>query len=134
MKLSIFLLLGILIAGCREDIITPDNPDANVNEIVKEKTPNTFSFSVNAENMSFNVEQYPDLNFQKTRLSFTISDYSSGETSLKVYNRSNLLYDNEFKRNLNGNFVDFTGTPPTTLQIRCSDFTGKLRIHLRKMD
>lgn len=134
MKMIFFLLLSVFIAGCREEIISPDNPDANVNEIIREKTPNTFTFSVNAENMSFNVEQHPDLNFQKMRLSFTISDYYSGETSLRVYNRSNLLYGNEFQRNLNGDFVDFSGTPPTSLQIRCSNFTGKLRIHLRKMD
>jgi len=123
----------LLFLSCREDIIAPDNFATNVNEPILVNESNTYSFVINAQNISIDVVNNIKLNAHKSRVSITIVDYISGSVRIRIIDEQSnsrfSYYGNDeedlFTEPLNG-FV------PASVGIRAVDFSGKLKIELNK--
>jgi hypothetical protein len=126
--------LLILLSGCREEIIPPGNTAGNVNEPVQQRTNNSYSFLINAENISSNVIDYPSLNAFRTRIFMNIRGESSGSVEITFYNDDRLrlysfLMDDELKVVSN----NYEGDSPDVVEIHFRNFTGNLEIKLTRI-
>ena len=132
-KILVFFSILFLSVSCREEIIPPDNFIENVNEPVQVRNFNSFVLLLNAENFTMNLNIPPNFTSVKTRFNIKLIDYGSGYTTISVLDNNSVerfryfagdevTYDSE----LLDRFV------PVSIQIRTSDFSGKLRIEFRK--
>lgn len=128
-----FITVILLFISCREDIIAPDNFATNVNQPILINESNSYSFVINAQNISIDVVNNINLNTHKSRVSITIVDYTSGSVRIRIIDEQSnsrfSYYGNDeedlFTEPLNG-FV------PASIGIRAVDFSGKLKIELNK--
>ncbi|MCH7964283.1 MAG: hypothetical protein IH852_10155 [Bacteroidetes bacterium] len=128
-----FVTVILLFISCREDIIAPDNFATNVNEPILINESNSYSFVINAQNISINVINNTNFSANTSRISITIVDYSSGYVRVRIIdNQSNTRFsyfgnDDEdfFTQSLNG-YV------PASVGIKAVDFSGKLKIQLNR--
>jgi len=121
----------LVTAGCREEIVPPDNPATNINEPVQMRYRNSYTFLINAEKISFDLVDYPDLRTSTTSLYFTLSDYKSGTVSISILNKDDgLIFSEQYADNLPGFYYEIKGNLPAKIKIRCSDFSGKLKVQL----
>ena len=133
-NILLFLLLLAIVAGCREEIISPDNPVSNVNEPVETRTNNSYTFIINADNISFNRIDHLDLSSMNTRVYFNLADYSSGSVEISLFNQNNsIVYKEKISGNLTGSYFELKGQQPVTIIITCADFSGKLKIQLTSL-
>ena len=132
---KIFRLILILLfcISCREEIIPPDNLIENINEPVQIRNFNSYVFLLNAESFTMNLNIPSTFTSIKTRFNIKLIDYGSGYTTISVLDNNSVerfryfagdevLYDSEL----------LDGFVPASIQIRTSDFSGKLRIEFRK--
>ncbi len=77
----------LLIISCREDIIVPDNLATNVNEPILLNESNSYSFVINAQNISIDVVNNTNFSANTSRISITIVDYSSGYVRIKIIDK-----------------------------------------------
>ena len=128
-----FVTVILLFISCREDIIAPDNFATNVNEPILVNESNTYSFVINAQNISIDVVNNTNFNAHTSRVSITIVDYTSGSVRIRIIDEQSnsrfSYYGNDdedfFSESLNG-YV------PASVGIRTVDFSGKLKIELNK--
>ena len=128
-----FVTVILLFISCREDIIAPDNFATNVNEPILINESNSYSFVINARNISIDVVNNTNFSANTSRVSITIVDYSSGYVSVRIIdkqtnNRFTYFGNDEedfFSESLNG-YV------PASVGIRTVDFSGKLKIELNR--
>jgi hypothetical protein len=128
------LLFIIAVSGCREDIIPPNDPVTNVNEIVQRRTSNSYTFLINAKNISFSVVDQPGLNSYKTRLSLSVAEYGSGEANITVLSTDLVLKESKLDNNVTGTYTDITGLNPDIIKIICRNFTGQLKVQLTRIN
>jgi hypothetical protein len=125
-----FVLLSI---SCREDIIPPDTYATNINEPILINESNSFSFVLNAQNISIDVVNNTRFSANTSRVSITIVDYSSGYVSVRVIDRQT---NNRFSYFGNDDENFFTeslnGYVPASVGIKAVDFSGKLKIELHR--
>ena len=128
-----FVTVIVLFISCREDIIEPNNFATNVNEPILINESNSYSFVINAQNISIDVVNNTNFNANTSRVSITIVDYSSGYVSVRIIdkqtnNRFTYFGNDEedfFSESLNG-YV------PASVGIKTVDFSGKLKIELNR--
>ncbi len=129
-----FFVTAILpYVSCREDIIAPDNFATNVNEPILLNESNSYSFVINAQNISIDVVNNTNFSSNTSRISITIVDYSSGYVSVRIVDKQTnsrfSYFGNEeedfFTQSLNG-YV------PASVGIKAVDFSGKLKIDLNR--
>jgi hypothetical protein len=123
----------LLFISCREDIIGPNNFATNVNEPILVNESNSYSFVINAQNISINVVNNTNFNVNTSRISITIVDYSSGYVSVRIIDEQS---NNRFSYFGNDDEDFFTqslnGYVPASVGIKAVDFSGKLRIELNR--
>jgi len=128
----IFFFL-ILIISCREDIIHPDELAGNVNEPVQLNSRNSYTFIINAKDLSMNISTLTSFNTTLARISFTLIDYESGyvNVSVKDFNEvERFRYFADEDVNLFTEVIN--GYLPNTIDIRMQGFSGKLRVQLSR--
>jgi hypothetical protein len=131
-RCSVVVIL-LFTVSCREDILPPENLATNVNEPIQINEPNSYAFVINAQNISINVVNRTQINSTTSRISITIVDYSTGYVAVRVMdkqlnNRFNYFGNDDesfYTQSLNGYI-------PRTVGIKAVDFSGKLKIELRK--
>ena len=129
--LILFFALG---EGCREEIIPPNNPAGNINEPVSTNTRNTYSFVINAENLDIDVTDYPKLFSNHSRMYFYISDYGSGSVEVSLRNQNSVIFYNDVvANNLDGQYIEVRNNYTSSIQIKCSAFSGKLKIQISSL-
>ncbi|UCH65736.1 MAG: hypothetical protein JSW63_00965 [Ignavibacterium sp.] len=132
-RLLILVILILLTAACREDIIEPDTFVGTVNEPVQINRLNSYTFIIHAQNMSVNVINNTYIASFTSRISITIVDHSSGYVSINVIDReenSRFSYFGNEDENL---FTEsIIGYVPSRIGIRAVDFSGKLKIVVTK--
>lgn len=132
-SISFFILVSFLAVSCREEIIAPDTYATNVNEPILVNEANTYSFVINAQNISIDVTNTTRLNSNMSRVSITIVDYSSGYVSVRIVDRQTnnrfSYFGNEDERLFT---ESLSGYVPASVRIKAVDFTGKLKIELIK--
>jgi hypothetical protein len=123
----------LLSISCREDIIAPDNFATNVNEPILINESNSYSFVINAQNISIDVVNYTNFSANTSRISITIVDYSSGYVSVRIIDKQS---NNRFSYFGNDDQDFFTesinGYVPASVGIKAVDFSGKLKIDLNR--
>ena len=123
----------ILFTSCREDIIEVDNFATNVNEPILINESNSYSFVINAQNISIDVVNNTNFNANKSRVSITIVDYSSGYVSVRIIDKQS---NNRFSYFGNDDQDFFTealnGYVPASVGIKAVDFSGKLKIDMNR--
>lgn len=132
-KILVFSSILFFSVSCREEIIPPDNFIENVNEPVQVRNFNSFVLLLNAENFTMNMSIPPNFTSVKTRFNIKLIDYGSGYTTISVLDNNSV----ERFRYFAGDEVTYDselldGFVPVSIQIRTSDFSGKLRIEFRK--
>ena len=125
-----FLLLFILLlSSCREDVIAPGNPAGNINEPVRIKEKFSYSFYINAYNISTSVSDVSGISSTHSTVSVSLDDYTQGTASFNIYdNSNNLVYRKVFAENGIQISESLEGSTPDLVWINFNHFTGKLQI------
>jgi hypothetical protein len=123
----------LLLLSCREDIIVPDNLATNINEPILINESNSYSFVINAQNISIDVVNNTNFSASTSRISITIVDYSSGYVGVRIIDKQT---NNRFSYFGNDDEDFFTeslnGYVPASVGIKAVDFSGKLKIELNR--
>jgi hypothetical protein len=128
-----FVTVILLFISCREDIIAPDNFATNVNEPILVNESNTYSFVINAQNISINVVNNTNFNAHKSRVSITIIDYTSGSVRIRIIDEQSNSRFSYYGNDEEDLFTEpLNGYVPASIGIRAVDFSGKLKIELNK--
>ena len=128
----VFILFSLILFGsCREDIVPPNNPAGNINEPVQTRTNNSYTFVINANNISKSVSNYLSLYSTNMRLYTSVLDISSGSVQIFLLNSYNYAwYSRTIATEIQDNYVELTGNYPNQIQIKMNNFTGKLKVQL----
>jgi len=128
----IFLILAaIMVNSCREEIISPKNNSGNVNEPYKSNSRNSFTFILNAENLSQKVVDYPTINYSNSRIFVSVLDHGSGSVEVVILTKSReVIYRNKLVDDDNGSYGVVEGIRPGIIEIDLRDFTGKVKVQL----
>jgi hypothetical protein len=128
-----FVTVILLFISCREDIIAPDNFATNVNEPILVNESNTYSFVINAQNISIDVVNNTNFNAHKSRVSITIVDYASGSVRIRIIDEQSNSRFSYYGNDEEDLFTEpLNGYVPASIGIRAVDFSGKLKIELNK--
>jgi len=131
--ICLFVTVILLSISCREDIIAPDNFVTNVNEPILINESNSYSFVINAQNISIDVVNNTNFSTNTSRISITIVDYSSGYVSVRIIDKQS---NNRFSYFGNDDQDFFTealnGYVPASVGIKAVDFSGKLKIDMNR--
>ena len=123
----------LLFLSCREDIIAPDNFATNVNEPILLNESNSYSFVINAQNISIDVVNNTNFSASTSRISITIIDYSSGYVRIKIIDKQTINRFSYFGNDDENFFTEsLTGYVPASVGIKAVDFSGKLKIELNR--
>lgn len=128
----IFFLL-ILVISCREDIIHPDEFAGNVNEPVQLNSRNSYTFIINAKNLSMNISALTSFNTTLARISVTLVDHEAGYVNISVKDFNDI---ERFRYFVDDDVSLFTevidGYLPNAIDIRMQKLSGKLRVQLSR--
>ena len=128
----IFSLL-ILIISCREDIIHPDEFAGNVNEPVQINSRNSYTFIINAKNLTMSISAIASFNTTLARISVTLVDYESGYANVSVKDINDVERFRYFADDDVSLFTEvIDGYLPNTIDIRMQELSGKLRVQLSR--
>lgn len=132
-NIYLFAAVILLFISCREDIIAPDNFATNVNEPILLNESNSYSFVINAQNISIDVVNNTNFNTNTSRISITIVDYSSGYVSVRVIDKQSNSRFSYFGNDDEDFFTEsLNGYVPAYVGIKAVDFSGKLKIELNR--
>ncbi len=123
----------LLFLSCREDILPPDNLATNVNEPILQNESNSYSFVINAQNISIEVVNNTNFSSNTSRISITIIDYSSGYVRVKIVDKQTNNRFSYFGNDEEDYFTEsLNGYVPGSVGITAVDFSGKLKIELNR--
>jgi len=109
----------------------PENIAGNVNEPLEVNHYNSYTFLLDAKKISVDYSRQADFTSLTSRISITISDYSSGSVKFQI--RDNQL-NSRFSYLGNKNVESYTevldGFVPISVELQAANFTGKLKIQL----
>ena len=127
----IFVLFAIV--SCREDIIPPGNFVGNINEPVQIKDNNTYTFLINAKDLTLNVKNKPLFTSATSKITINIFDYRKGYITIRVDDRFDNERFNYFgNRNIDFFTESFLGWVSDTISISAVNFSAKIKIELRR--
>lgn len=125
------LLTTFVITSCREEIISPENNGGNVNEPYTSNTRNSYTFIIDAQNLSQYVIDYPNINYFNSKVFVSVADYSAGSVEILVLNKSrDVLYRNKLNKTTVGEYAEVEGVLPAVLEFRFNNFSGKIKFQL----
>ena len=135
MKIFTLLLVILIISfSCREEIIEPDNMVGNINEPVQLTERNSYSFLLNARNLTMSLSVPIYFSSARTRFNVRLIDYESGYINVSVQDLSNIerfRYYMAEEVSYHTELLD--GYVPTTININTDNFSGKIKIEFRKI-
>lgn len=132
-RLVFILFLLILFISCREDIIHPDEFAGNVNEPVQINSRNSYTFIINAKNLSISNSALASFNTSLARISVTLIDYESGYVNITVKDLNDIERFRYFVEDDVSLFTEvIDGHLPNTIDIRMQEFSGKLKVQLSR--
>ena len=128
----VLITLFILnVYSCRENIITNENSIGNINEPVKSKTPDSYSFEINASKITFNETDETQLNITNADIQISVTDYSSGIVSVTIIGDNLLdLYTISFTNNGSSPPAKITNHVPEKIKVSLQNFSGKFKIRI----
>ena len=125
------VIVSVISFSCREEIISPQNKSGNVNEPYKSSNRNSYTFILNADNISQTVIDYPSITYSNSRIFISLADYITGSVEIVIATKAKqVLYRNRLTENNNGSYGVVEGIKPEVIEIYFNDFTGKLKLQL----
>ena len=125
--------LTITLSSCRENIITNENSLGNINEPVKFKTPESYSFEINASKITFSETDETQLNITNADIFISVSEYTSGFVSVTIIGDNLLnLYTTTFTNNGSSPPKKITNHVPEKIKVNFQNFSGKLKIRINR--
>lgn len=125
------VIVSVISFSCREEIISPKNKSGNVNEPYKSSNRNSYTFILNADNISQTVIDYPSITYSNSRVFISLADYITGSVEIVIATKAKqVLYRNRLTENNNGSYGVVEGIKPEVIEIYFNDFTGKLKLQL----
>lgn len=129
--LIIFILAAFIFNSCRDEVISPKNNSGNVNEPFKSSFRNSYTFILNAENLSQMVVDYPSISYSNSRIFVSVLDHAAGSVEVVILTKSRqVLYRNKLLEDNNGSYGVVEGIKPEIIEIYLNEFTGKLKFQL----
>lgn len=130
--LYLWLIISVIISfSCREEIISPKNNSGNVNEPYKSSNRNSYTFILNADNISQTVVDFPSITYSNSRVFVSVLDHAAGSVEVVILTKSRqVLYRNRLIENNDGSYGVVEGIKPEVIEIYFNDFTGKLKLQL----
>ncbi len=128
------MVILIISFSCREEIIEPDNMVGNINEPVQLTERNSYSFLLNAKNLTMSLSVPIYFSSARTRFNVRLIDYESGYINVSVQDLSNIerfRYYMAEEVSYHTELLD--GYVPTTININTDNFSGKIKIEFRKI-
>ena len=132
-KFAMILTVILIFSACREEIIEPDNLVGKINEPVQIKERNSYTFLLNAKNLTMNLSVLTYFSSVRTRFNIRLIDYETGYANISVQDLSNLERFRYFAaEDVSYHTELLEGYIPTTINIKTDKFTGKIIIEFRK--
>ena len=129
--LIVFLITAFIFNSCREEIISPKNNSGNINEPYKSSHRNSYTFILNADNISQTVVDFPSITYSNSRIFISVLDHSSGSAEVVILTKTRqVLYRNRLAEDNNGSYGFVEGIKPEIIEIYLNEFTGKLKFQL----
>lgn len=130
-SLIIILFSAFLLSSCREDVVAPGNPAGNINQPIRLKSNSSYTFIINAENITASLLDNSGITSRHSELFLSLDDYKQGRVNFNIIEYSNqLVYQKQLSDNLSQMTVSLEGNTPDIINISFSNFTGKLKIQL----
>ncbi len=126
-------VLFFLIISCREDIVQPNEFVGTINVPVQSNLRNSYTFIINAKDLSTVVSAFPKFNSTLTRISITLIDYESGYVNVVLKDFAQVerfRYYVDEDVNLYTEVID--GYLPNTIDIKLQELSGKLKVQLSR--
>ncbi len=130
--LTIISLLLLLFQSCRDDIIDPNNSNGNVNEPIVSTDFNSFSFQINAVNITHYIVKTIDFSSTENQITINVANYKKGKVPVFVINKNNSrnLFPADFSNTHLYNNQLVTGDFPYKVIIAFSNFSGFFKLNL----
>ena len=119
--------------SCREGIIESDAFVENVNDPVQINGNNSYTFLLNANTFSMDVNVFPSINSSTSRINVTVVDHQSGYAKVIIKdhdNRQRYSYFVAEDVSFHSDLID--GYVPKSVNIKTENLSGKIKIELRK--
>ncbi|PJA97991.1 MAG: hypothetical protein CO128_09535 [Ignavibacteriales bacterium CG_4_9_14_3_um_filter_30_11] len=127
----LIILFIVNVYSCRENIITNGSSIGNINEPVKSKNPESYSFEINASKITFNETDETQLNITNADIQISVTGYSSGIVSVTIIGDNLLdLYTNTFTNNGSSPPAKITNHIPEKVKVELLNFSGKFKIRI----
>ncbi len=134
--ISIRALLTLVIFtffSCRENILSSKNPIGNINEPIKTKSFDSYTFEINASKITFNETDDTELNITRADVLVSVKNYSSGIVSITVIGDNKLnLYSLSFTGNTTGQSAKITNHVPEKVKLEFRNFSGNFKLRISK--
>ena len=134
--ISIRVILTLIIFvffSCRENILSSENSIGNINEPIKTKSPESYTFEINASKITFNETDNTQLNITRADVFVSIRNYSSGIVSITVIGDNKLnLYSASFTDNTAGQSTKITNHVPEKVRLEFRNFSGNLKVRVTR--
>lgn len=132
-KFAFILIIICVTYSCREEIIEPGNFVGKVNEPVQLRESSSYTFLLNAENLTMNISAPLYFSSSRTRFNVKLAGYESGYTSVEVQDFNMVERFSYFvAKDVSYHSELLDGYVPATINIRTNNFTGKIQIEFRK--
>jgi hypothetical protein len=129
----IIFLVILTLTSCREEIIPPNNPSGNLNHPVKESALNSYSFIMNAADITYNIYDYIKFDNNRTQVFISILDYSKGSVELSLLSKSKrIIFNKTAAADISGEYSRLSNEIPDAVVMNFKDFTGKIKLTLSR--
>ena len=133
-KFTLLFVILIISFSCREEIIEPDNMVGNINEPVQLTERNSYSFLLNAKNLTMSLSVPIYFSSARTRFNVRLIDYESGYINVSVQDLSKIeRFRYYIAEEVSYHTELLDGYVPTTININTDNFSGKIKIEFRKI-
>ena len=132
-KFAFILIIICVTFSCREEILEPGNLVGKINEPVQLRENTSYTFLLNAENLTMNISVPLYFSSSRTRFFIRLKDYESGYTNVAVQDYNQVERFSYFvAKEVSYHSEILDGYVPTTITIRTDNFTGKIQVEFRK--
>lgn len=135
MKNFLIILSFISLTFCREEILEPYNPAGNVNQPFQETKLNYVNLVFTGEKFSAEFDVELNFNSSESRILISVVDRKEGNVTVNILNENNSsIYKATIETEV-PNLIDrIRGNIPNVVKINCSQFSGKFRLQLSKLN
>ena len=114
-------------------MIEPNVLVENVNDPVQLNKRNSYTFLLNADSFSMDLTVFPFINSSRSRINVTLIDYQTGYARVSIKDYNNLERYSYFAAEDISYYSEIIdGYVPEAVSIKTENFSGKIKIELRK--